>query len=72
LNSWYIVPVLVVELLGRLSKLKNLCTHTFSAWFQKVGEMRMSHLVSPVLSFEIQAESMMKPCAEGKNMANST
>jgi hypothetical protein len=43
-----------------------------SAWFQKVGEIRTSHLLSPVLSFEIHAEPMLKPCAEGKNMANST
>ena len=59
------------EAIARLSKLRNLCTHKFSASLQKVGEIRMSQLVSPVLSFEIQAESMLKPCAEGKNMANS-
>jgi hypothetical protein len=36
------------------------------------GEILMSHLLSPVLCFEIHAEPMLKPCAEGKNMANST
>jgi hypothetical protein len=36
----------------------NLCTHTFSAWLQKVGAIPTSYLLSSVLSFKIQAE----PC----------
>jgi hypothetical protein len=57
-----------------LSKPIFFCTRIsiLSAWFQKVGEIRMSHLLSPVLSFEIDAEPMLKPFAEGKNMAKST
>jgi hypothetical protein len=70
--QWQVLDVYDRCLLGDLSKPIFFCTRIVSAWFQKVGKILMSHLLSPVLSFEIHAEPMLKPCAEGKNMAKST
>ena len=58
-------------LLGSLSKLKNLCARTFFAFVQLSGENPMSHLMSPVFRFQLEAELRLNLCAEPKNMANS-
>ena len=60
------------SLLGTLSKLKNLCARTFFALLQPPGENPMSHFMSPVFRFQLEAELRLKLCAEPKNMANST
>jgi hypothetical protein len=57
---------------GSLSKLKNLCARTFFAFVQLSGENPMSHLMSPVFRFQLDAELRLNLCAEPKNMANST
>jgi hypothetical protein len=58
-------------LIGSLSKLKNLCARTFFAFVQLSGENPMSHLMSPVFRFQLEAELRLNLCAEPKNMANS-
>ena len=64
--------VLIADVLGSLSKLKNLCARTFFAFVQLSGENPMSHLMSPVFRFQLEAELRLNLCAEPKNMANST
>ena len=59
-------------LIGSLSKLKNLFARTFLAFVLLSGENPMSHLMSSVLRFQLQAELKLKLCAKGKTMANST
>ena len=61
-----------MTLVGDLSKLKNLCARTFFGLLQPPGENPMSHLMSPVFRFQLEAEQRLKLCAEPKNMANST
>ena len=58
--------------IGSLSKLKNLCARTSFAIVQLSGENPMSHLMSPVFRFQLEAELRLNLCAAPKNMANST